>query len=53
MTAMETIQDIQLELIRRSSFNNFNGQQITDSGADVVTFIKEYLTHRGLEHLIL
>jgi len=33
-------------------FNDFMGQQITDSGADAVGFIKEYLKQRGLSSLI-
>lgn len=33
-------------------FNDFMGKQITDSGADVVVFIKTYLINIGLDRLI-
>ncbi len=34
-------------------FNDFMGEQITDSGADVIGFIKRYLNDHGLSNLIL
>lgn len=33
-------------------FNDFMGRQIKDSGADAVSFIREYLIDHNLEHLI-
>lgn len=34
-------------------FNDFMGEQITDSGADVIAFIKQYMIDHNLSNLIL
>lgn len=33
-------------------FNDFMGEQITDSGADIVSFMREYMVENGFQNLI-